>query len=67
MVGRMLRDMTMGVDIVEASKAQRNKLTVHDAFDVWVAKAKEKNRRWGTGSKPIRALHQAAFWEHEGI
>lgn len=47
MVDRMLRDMTMGVDLVEARKeAARAEMTVHDAFLLWIESVKEKNKRW---------------------
>lgn len=42
MVEKLLRDMTMGVDIRPA----RDEITVHDAFLTWIERAKEKNKRW---------------------
>ena len=62
MVDRMLRDMTMGVDLVETRKeAARAEMTVHDAFQLWIESVKEKQKM---GARP--AGYESYFMPHFG-
>lgn len=64
MVEKMMRDMTMGVDLIEARKeAARAEMTVHDAFELWIESVKEKNKRWSQDQRRYELYIMPHFGE----